>query len=160
MGMNPGDYQGQGGDQIPPQQPQYQQPGPPQQPQGGYGQPPVQQGYAQQPMQAVGQVGQVGYVQPAVVYGNPVALVQQKTNGLAVTGMVMGIISLVFFWAYIFGLIVAILAVIFSAAGISQTGKRNEGGKGMAIAGLVCGLIALTFWLILAITIASFLSSL
>jgi hypothetical protein len=30
----------------------------------------------------------------------------------------------------------------------------------MAIAGLVCGLIALTFWLILAITIASFLSSL
>lgn len=151
MGMNPGDYQGQGGDAM--QQPQYQQPGPPQQPQAGYGQPPAPQGYAQQPMQ-------VGYVQPAVVYGNPVAMVQQKTNGLAVTGMVMGIISLVFFWAYIFGLIVAILAVIFSAAGISQTGKRNEGGKGMAIAGLVCGLIALTFWLILAITIASFLSSL
>lgn len=73
---------------------------------------------------------------------------EPKTHGLAVAGMILGILSLVtFYGAFLFGL----LAIIFGAVAISKI-KANPNkykGKGMAKAGLICGIIAIAVILIL-----------
>lgn len=68
----------------------------------------------------------------------------RRTSGLAVTSMVMGILSFFIF----FTAIPQILAVVFGHIALSQCNRdSNLNGKGMAIAGLVMG------WLVLAFSI-------
>ncbi|GAA2022640.1 hypothetical protein GCM10009839_20130 [Catenulispora yoronensis] len=126
------------------------QPGPP----PGYG--PPAPGY-----------GPPGYGPPAPGYGPPGyppppygPYLVRKTNGMAVTGMVLGIVSLVLFWAWFFGPVLAVLGLIFSGVGISQCGRTGQEGKGMAIAGLVCSLISASLWVLLVIAVESFVHSL
>jgi hypothetical protein len=99
-----------------PQYPGGQQPYPPQ----PYGQQP----YGQQPY------GQQSYGQPP--YGYPYAP-PQRTNGLAIASMVLGIL-----WLYWIG---SILALVFGYVARKQIRERNEGGGGMATAGIVLGWI-------------------
>jgi hypothetical protein len=63
-------------------------------------------------------------------------------NGLAVAGLVLGIIGLVFCFVPVFGWVLAILGIIFGAVGISKANKVGR-GKGLAIAGLICGVLGL-----------------
>ena len=72
---------------------------------------------------------------------------QDEPKGLAITSMVLGIVSLVIPFV---GLLTAILAIIFGAVSRSH----NEGGRGMAIAGIVCGIIALVGGIVIIILIA------
>jgi len=73
--------------------------------------------------------------------------VPTKGNGLAVAGMVLGIIGvlfglipLTFFFAWILG----VLAVVFGAIGRGRAKREPmRGGKGMATSGLVLGIVAL-----------------
>jgi hypothetical protein len=71
-----------------------------------------------------------------------VAKDDRKTNGLALTSMILGIVAMVLSISII-GLVSAILALIFGAIGLSQINKNKEKykGKGFAIAGLVMGII-------------------
>jgi hypothetical protein len=78
-----------------------------------------------------------GFVQPQGQGQAP----QQEGNGMAVAGMVLGIISLVFCWFPFLNWILALLGIIFGALGIGK-GNRVGKGKGMAIAGLACGVVA------------------
>jgi hypothetical protein len=83
--------------------------------------------------------------QQAPQFGAP----QQKTNALAMTGMILGIASLC-----CGGPLLAIPGIICSSIGLSQINKNPtvEGGKGMAIAGLIISIVSLvlgTLWLIL-----------
>ena len=79
-------------------------------------------------------------------------------KGMAIAGMVCGIVGLLFSWVPILGLGLALTGVILGAKGMSAASKGEAGGKGMAIAGLVCGIIAL-IWSVLTlifwITVAS-----
>ena len=122
---------------------QYGTPAQPSYPQGSYPPPNYPQGYAPQ-------------LYPGGYYGPP--MIRQQTSGMAVTGMVMGILSLVLFWASLLGPLLALLGIVFSSVGLSQSSKPGFTGKGMAIAGLVCSLISMAFWVLLAIAIASFLA--
>jgi hypothetical protein len=61
-------------------------------------------------------------------------------NGMAIAGMVLGIISLALCWVMIANWVLSLLAIIFSALGIAKA-KRVGKGKGMAIAGLVCAIL-------------------
>jgi hypothetical protein len=72
---------------------------------------------------------------------------QQRTNGLAIASMVLGIV-----WIYWIG---SILAVIFGHIALSQINASRgwQSGRGMAIAGLVLGYVGLGF-LLLVIVIA------
>jgi hypothetical protein len=93
----------------------------------GAGQQPIgQQQYAQQP------------------YGGPPV---QQSNGLAVTGLVLGIIGVLFGFIPFIGVFMAILlgvlAAIFGGVGLSRSKLPARGGRGMAIAGLVLGIIAI-----------------
>lgn len=123
-----------------PQQPPYPQPpySQPAYPQQTFPQPPYPQAY------------------PGGYYGPP--MMRQQNSGMAVAGMMLGICSLVLFWASLLGPLLAVMGIIFSSLGMSQTSRPGFTGRGMAIAGLVCSLIAAAFWVLLALLVASILA--
>ena len=131
-------------------QPGYAAPAYPQQPpypqqQPGYSGPayPEQPAYPQQPAYPGGAYPPPGYDG----YGQP-----QRANGMAVAGLVCGIIGLVFFWFPILGMVLAVLGIIFGGVGIS---RANSGApnKGLAIAGLVCGVVAIALYVIIILVV-------
>lgn len=67
------------------------------------------------------------------------------TNGLAVAGLVVGIVAFFSGWVPVFGLAVGIAAVILSILGIRKGGSQ----KGLAIAGLVTGGLGLLWALVI-----------
>ena len=76
--------------------------------------------------------------------------IEKMGKGLAIAGMICGIVSVVFFWSGYFSLILAIVALVF---GIVSLVKKSE-GKGMAIAGVATGgvgFIASILWILLVI---------
>ena len=60
-----------------------------------------------------------------------------STNGMAIAGFVLGLVS----WFLNFFGIVGILATIFSAIGLSKVLKTGQKGKVFAIIGLISGII-------------------
>lgn len=93
------------------------------------------QPYVSQPYPAYG---------PQPVYGaQPYGAYQPlTTSGMAVAGMVVGIIALVTFWVPFVDLLLGFLAIGLSWAGMVQAGRPGYTGKGMGIAGLICGILA------------------
>lgn len=80
----------------------------------------------------------------------------QKTNGLAVAALVLGIIALAFCWYFWVGLIAGALAIIFAAVGKSQIKQNSEmGGAGLATAGLVMGIVAIALVVLIIIIAAA-----
>lgn len=103
-----------------------------------YGQPP-----AYVPPPAYGQPPAYG---PPPVYGQPGGYpygygmpVKQRTNGLAIASLVLGIV-----WVYWIG---SILALIFGYVSLSQIKKRGDSGHGMAIAGVVLGWVGVAVFI-------------
>lgn len=116
-------------------QPPYGQPQPGQPP---YGQP----GYAPYGQQPFGQqpYGQPGYgpgYGPPPYGPGPYGFAAQRTNGMAIASMVLGIV-----WIYWIG---SILALVFGYIAKKQIKERGEGGAGMATAGIVLGWIGVGF---------------
>ena len=78
-----------------------------------------------------------------------------KPAGLAVTSMVLGIVSLVLFCVIYVSIPCAIIAVVLGSVARGKV-KRGEGG-GMAMAGLVCGCIAIVVAVLWVVFIAAML---
>jgi RsiW-degrading membrane proteinase PrsW (M82 family) len=79
-------------------------------------------------------------LQTSQITGTPT----RKTNGMAITALILGISSFIF-------VITSIPAIIFGVIALNQIKKDpSQEGKGMAVAGLVCGSIV-TFLAVLAI---------
>jgi hypothetical protein len=77
------------------------------------------------------------------------APVQPQGNGLAVASLVLGILSILFAWIPIIGMIAWILAPLGLVLGL--VGLSKPAGKGMAIAGSICsgiGLLICLLWVI------------
>src|SRR3954468_7542872 len=112
----------------------WSQPQPYGQPQPYAQQPYGQQPYAQQPY------AQQPYAQPyGQPYGPPYAQ-PQRTNGLAIASMVLGIL-----WLYWIG---SVLALVFGYIAKNQIRQRGESGGGMATAGIVLGWVGVGFFVI------------
>ncbi|MGW4483175.1 DUF4190 domain-containing protein [Amycolatopsis sp. NPDC004368] len=97
------------------------------------------------------------YSQPMAYAPYPPGYVPVKQSGLAIAGMIIGILALITFWVPFWDVIAAITAIALSWAGMVQAGKPGYGGNGMAIAGLVCGIIAAipaVIFLIIFLTLA------
>jgi hypothetical protein len=64
----------------------------------------------------------------------------QASNGLAIASLVLGIVSLVLFWAFGLSLFIGGLAVVLGAVGLSKSNSMpNRTGRGQAIAGIITG---------------------
>jgi Domain of unknown function (DUF4190) len=72
---------------------------------------------------------------------NGLEIKNNSTNGMAIVGLVLGIVS----WFLNFWGIVGILAIVFSAIALSQVSNTSQKGKGFAIFGLVSGIINLLY---------------
>ncbi len=91
-------------------------------------------------------------VQPTTP-AQPTAVVQPKQgNGLAVAGMVLGIISLALFCIWYVSFPCAVTGLILSIVGLGKS-KQTGAGGGMAKAGLVLSLIALSLAMIIIILV-------
>lgn len=73
------------------------------------------------------------------VYAAPAAKAPNPGIGLAIAGMVLGILSFLCFPA-----ITGVLAIIFGAVA-----KSKGCTSGMATAGIVCGIIGIALWLLM-----------
>ncbi|OGO07941.1 MAG: hypothetical protein A2Y92_04210 [Chloroflexi bacterium RBG_13_57_8] len=72
-----------------------------------------------------------------------------RTNGFAVTSLVLGIVG-------IFLNFLSILAIIFGGIALSQLNKTpGVKGKGLAIAGLVLGIIVVVLWIAVIVWVGS-----
>lgn len=79
---------------------------------------------------------------PTIPFGTYV----QQTNGLALAGMIMGILSLTVGWFCCgFGPVFSILGLVFSCIGLAQINRNPEQftGKGLAITGIVLSVLRL-----------------
>lgn len=78
---------------------------------------------------------------------NPQQQTEQKpSNGLGLTGFVIGLVGLVLSFIPLVGVVawpLVILGIIFSAIGISKAVKRRATHKGLAITGLVVSIVGL-----------------
>jgi len=72
----------------------------------------------------------------------PPSFVQQKTTGLAIASLVLGIV-----WVYGIGSILALIFGYQAKAQIDRSGGR-ESGRGMAVAGIVLGWIGVAGFLL------------
>lgn len=66
----------------------------------------------------------------------------RKTNGFAVAGFVLGLVSIVLTWCFCFP-ITPILGIVFSSMALSQIAKSGDDGKGIAVAGLIISIICI-----------------
>lgn len=87
------------------------------------------------------------YAQP---YGQPYPT-PQRTNGLAITSLICGIVAVVFCWAYlILPLLAGVPAVITGHMALKKTkSDPTLGGRGLAITGLITGYIGIALGLLI-----------
>ncbi|MGH2662450.1 MAG: DUF4190 domain-containing protein [Actinomycetota bacterium] len=88
--------------------------------------------------------------QPPVPPGVP-----GQTNGLAIAGMVCGILGVVLFWIPYLGIILGILGLVFGFLGRNRAVQLGGVGQGMAMAGIVTGAVAVVagiLWIIFIVT--------
>ena len=80
--------------------------------------------------------------QPPPTYAAAAASTARPTNGFAIAGMVLGIISIMTTYPCC-GIPFNILGIIFSGVALTQfKANPKQDGKGMAIAGLICSILS------------------
>lgn len=92
---------------------------------------------------------------PVVAYQTP----QQNNlsaNGMAITSMILGIISVTLLWCYFFGVLPAIVGVVFGHIARGQIRRGQGTGAGMALAGLICSYITIGLAALLVGALAMF----
>jgi hypothetical protein len=121
-------------------------PAPGQPPAGSYGypaapgmpQPPATGGYGAPDPYGAGYPGYPGYGQTA-------GWQQQPANGMGITAMVLGILSVCLFCLYgIVAVVIGVLALIFGILGRKRAQRGEATNGGMALAGIilgVCGIV-------------------
>lgn len=103
-------------------------------------------------------------MQPSYYPPPPIPMPLPQTSGMAVTGLVCGVVGLVISFIpcmEVFAVILGILGIVFGGIGINAGMKikaqyHTSNSLGMAIAGLACGIIDLFLPFIIA---AAFFSS-
>lgn len=77
----------------------------------------------------------------AGVYYSP-QMSQPQTNGIATASLVLGILSIVTFWTFGFGVVLGILAIVFGVMGRKRSREAvGTPNAGRATAGIVTGIL-------------------
>lgn len=86
---------------------------------------------------------------------------QERTSGLAIAAMVLGIVGLIFLCCYGIGIIMSILAIIFGFVAKSNI-KNSYGeikGDGFALTGIILGFLSIAIVIILILVFVLFLGN-
>jgi hypothetical protein len=133
---------------VPPAQPTPAGPGPvwppkdPPSPAPGYGQQPYPPPYGGHPPASGGYGGYTPHPPPPPGY--PAYGQVRPSNGKATTAMVLGILSVLFFWLTVLDLALAIPAIVLGALAVRDAKRFPEReGRGKGLAGLICGIVAI-----------------
>jgi hypothetical protein len=85
-------------------------------------------------------------------YGYPMMPpMQQKTNSMAITGMVLSIVGFSLLFCYGLGGLLGLPGAIVSHIARRRVRARNEAGAGMALAGIIVGWITVAFGIVAVI---------
>lgn len=91
---------------------------------------------------------------PPPPFGAPYPYAPPQTgNGYAIAALVLGLVSLILSWFPGVDWVLAALAIIFGAVGISTAARRGGVGRGMAMAGLVLGVVTAVLGIIFLVVI-------
>ena len=94
--------------------------------------------------------------QPASLqYGAPTG--PSKTNALAITALVVGVVGLMLCWVPFLGLIIGIAALVLGFIGMKKS--TELGGKGLAIGGIATGGLTLLIGLIVTVATIFFVNA-
>jgi len=102
------------------------------------------------------------YGGPAYTSGSvPMMDGRPSVKGMAIAGMVLGIIADVFFFAWFIGIICGIVGLVLSSVAWRRiaSGTASSDGKGFAIAGFITSLIAVGVAVLVVLAVASLFSS-
>ena len=82
--------------------------------------------------------------------------ISRRTNTMAVTALVLGVIQFVGWIIVLPGLLAAILAIVLGFVSMKQMRRSGESGRGLAIAGVILGFLGILVGAILfAVGVAS-----
>ncbi|MET9608582.1 DUF4190 domain-containing protein [Streptomyces sp. NPDC006512] len=110
------------------------------------GAPPGYPGYAAPGPAGLPYPGYPGYAYPG--YAPPV------TSGLAVTALVLGILSVLACVTVIGSIALGIAAVVFGVVGRGKANRGQAGGGGMALAGIILGAVGIVLGVVLGLLVA------
>lgn len=74
---------------------------------------------------------------------SPTVPAKKESNGLGIAGFVIAIVGVLLCWVPVLGIILALIATVFSAIGLRASTKSGAPHKGLSIAGLVLGILEL-----------------
>lgn len=96
-----------------------------------------------------------GSAYPAAVGSGPGNFEGERTSRLAIVGLVISIVSIIFNFLGLG----SIAAIIISAVALNRdVKKRGLKGRGLAIAGIILGILGVVLFILLFITVASYLA--
>jgi hypothetical protein len=90
---------------------------------------------------------------PPMGYQTP----QNKSQGLSVASMVLGIVSVVLFCVWWLAIPCAIIAIVLGFVARAKVARGEAAGGGMATTGIALGIIALALAALLVVGVLSFL---
>ncbi|MCI0334695.1 MAG: DUF4190 domain-containing protein [Planctomycetes bacterium] len=68
---------------------------------------------------------------------------RRGASGIAITSLVLGIVTLLMFWVPILHLVPGLLAVLLGVVGLRIARRGTAGGAGLAVAGIVCAVLGM-----------------
>ena len=77
--------------------------------------------------------------------------IRRRTNPLAITSLVLGIVQFVGWFLILPGLLAAILAIVLGFVSTQQMRRAGEAGRGLAITGIVLGFLGIIVVVVLVI---------
>jgi hypothetical protein len=74
-------------------------------------------------------------------------------NGLGTASLVLGILAVVFCWAYWVGVVLGVLAIIFGGVGLARAKAGQATNRSSALAGLILGIVAIAAFFVLVLLV-------
>lgn len=83
--------------------------------------------------------------------GSPMNADRQQGNGMAISGFICALLSVIGFWAPGVNFVLWVLGIVFSIVGLKNCKNKGAPHRGLAMAGLVIALVPTTILILVFI---------